>query len=123
MVKKKTDLKKLKLLVSIVPQGKKEVIMDLLNEYYDVNFSFSTTGRGTVPNELKNLLMIDASDRDVVFSFIRAEKTKDAILALEDKFKKFKLHQSIAFAIPLKSVIGMQNYLFLSNLGGEFLGK
>lgn len=123
MVKKKTDLKKLKLLVSIVPQGKKEVIIDLLNEYYEVNFSFSTVGRGTVPKELKNLLMIDASDRDVVFSLIRAEKTKDAILGLEDKFKKFKMHQSIAFAIPLKSVIGMQNYLFLSNLGGEFLGK
>lgn len=116
------DLKKLKLLISIVPHGKKEIITDLL-ENYDVNFSYSVRGKGTASEDLIEMLGFNDDYRDIIFSFIRAEKAGDAILALEDKFTKFKNHKSIAFTIPLSSVIGMQTYLFLSNLGGEYVGK
>lgn len=116
------DLKKLKLLISIVPHGKKEIITDLL-ENYDVNFSYSVRGKGTASEDLIEMLGLNNDYRDIIFSFIRAEKAGDAILALEDKFTKFKNHKSIAFTIPLSSVIGMQTYLFLSNLGGEYIGK
>ena len=33
MVKKIKNLKKLKLLITVVPEGKKEVILDLLEDY------------------------------------------------------------------------------------------
>lgn len=122
MKNKIDDLKKLKLLITIVPHGKKEVIIDLL-ENYDVNFSYSIRGKGTATEDLIEMLGLSDNSRDIIFSFIRAEKSKDAILALEDKFTKFKNNKSIAFTIPLTSVIGMQTYLFLSNLGGEFIGK
>lgn len=122
MIKNRNDLKKLKVIVTVVPQGKREIITDLLEEY-ESNFSFSVKGKGTVPNEIMSMLGLDSNERDVIFSFVRSEKAKDAILALEDKFVKFKLNQSMAFSIPLQSMVGMQNYLFLSNLGGEFLGK
>ena len=116
------QLKKIKILVSIVPQGKKEVIMDLLEEF-EVNFSISFPGNGTSTNEVMKMFGLENNNRDVIFSFIRENKVKDALLAVEDKFKKFKYHQSIAFSIPVKSIIGMQNYLFLSNLGGKHIGK
>ncbi len=122
MKKRIDDLKKLKLLISIVPHGKKEVITDLL-ENFDVTFSYSVRGKGTAPEDLIELLGLHDDYRDIIFSFIRAEKASDAILALEDKFAKFKNHKSIAFTIPLTSLIGMQTYLFLSNLGGEYIGK
>ena len=123
MLKKKTDLKKLKLLVTVVPKGRKEVILDLLEDYYSVNFSFVINGKGTVPNELMNMLGLVSNDREIIFSFVRAQKAKDAILGLEDKFKKFGIHQSMAFTTPLQSIIGMHSYLLLSDLGGEALGK
>lgn len=116
------QLKKLKIIVSIVPQGKKEVIIDLLEEF-EVNYSISFAGNGTSTNELMKMLGFENNNRDVIFSFIRENKVKDALLAVEDKFKKFKYHQSIAFSIPFKSIIGMQNYLFLSNLGGKRIEK
>lgn len=123
MVKKIKNLKKLKLLITVVPEGKKEVILDLLEDYYKVNYSFCSQGKGTVPNELMDYLGLSSNERDVIFSFVRSDKAKDAILGLEDKFKKVGINQSMAFTIPLQSIIGMHNYLFLSNLGGEFLGK
>lgn len=116
------QLKKLKILVTIVPQGKKEIIIDLLEEF-EVNLSFSFNGSGTSTNELMRVLGLEHNDRDVILSFIRENKVKDAILAVEDKFKRFKYNQSIAFSIPLSSIIGMQDYLFLSNLGGKHIGK
>lgn len=116
------QLKKLKILVCIVPQGKKEVIIDMLEEF-EVNFSISFAGNGTSTNEALKMFGLENNNRDVVFSFIRENKIKDALLAVEDKFRKFKYHQSIAFSIPVKSIIGMQNYLFLSNLGGKQIGK
>ncbi len=116
------QLKKLKILVTIVPQGKKEVILDLLEEF-EVNLSLTFNGSGTSTNELMRVLGLEHNDRDVILSFIRENKVKDAILAVEDKFKRFKYNQSIAFSIPLSSIIGMQDYLFLSNLGGKHIGK
>lgn len=118
----KEDLKKLQLLITIIPQGKREVIIDLLEEY-DTNFSFSVNGRGTSTDDIVEMLGLNNNERDIIFSFIRSEKVNDAILAIEDKFKKFKVNQSIAFSVPVENIIGMQNYLFLSNLGGKNLGK
>lgn len=122
MKNKIDDLKKLKLLISIVPHGKKEVITDLLLNF-DVNFSYAVLGKGTATEDLIEMLGLNDDPRDIIFSFIRAEKAGDAILALEDKFTQFKNNKSIAFTVPLSSVIGMQTYLFLSNLGGEYIGK
>lgn len=116
------NIKKLKVLITIIPRGKKEIIKDLL-ENFEVNFSFSVIGRGTSSEAIREMLGLVDNNRDIIFSIIRSEKTKDAILALEDKFKKFKYNQSVCFAIPMASVIGIQNYLLLSNLGGEYLGK
>lgn len=116
------NLKQLKVLISIVPTGKKAIITDLLEDY-DVNFSFSTRGAGTSNNATLQKLGLKNNDRDIIFSFIRSDQVKDALLAIEDKFKRFKINSAIAFAIPMSNMIGMQNYLFLSNLGGEYLGK
>lgn len=118
----KQDLKKINLLITIVPYGKKEVIKDLLEEF-DVNFSLSLKGYGTGSHMILEVLGIKSNERDIVLSFIRKEKTNDAILSLEDKFKKFNYNQSIAFSLDLSSIIGMQNYLFLSNQGGDLIGK
>lgn len=121
-LEKNEDLKKLKILITIIPQGKSDLITDMLLEY-EVNFSFTVNGKGTSTNDVLETLGLQDNNRDIVFSFIRENKVKDAILALEDKFRRFKYHQSVAFALPLFSIIGMQNYLFLSNLGGDFIGK
>lgn len=113
-----SKLKKLKVLISIVPRSKREIIVDILREY-ESNFSLDTNAHGTSSNDIMNLLGLDHKKKTIVLSFIREDKIKDAMLALEDKFHSYKENQSIAFSIPIESIIGMNNYLFLSNLGGK----
>lgn len=109
------NLKKLSLLITIVPRGKKEIVISLL-ERFKVNFQFSLHGRGTFSSFSKN-------NRDIIFSVIRDENVKDAILNLEDEFEYFGSNESSSFAIPLNSLIGVSNYLFLSKIGGKKNGS
>lgn len=104
---KKYNLEKLYVLIISIPKGKKEIIGDLL-EKFDVTANLSVLAKGTSSNNLT---------KNVLFCVIKHNMVKDAILALEDKFKKFHTNQCMAYAIPLKSIIGVNNYMFLSNGG------
>ena len=52
-----------------------------------------------------------------MFCIIKEDKIKDAILAIEDKFAKFRNNVSMVYAIPLDSIIGVSSYMALSNGG------
>ena len=111
-------LKKLELLITIVPKGKKEVIIDLL-EQFDVTAQASILGSGTVKKIANDDLYYFEKDKDIIFSIIREDMVKDAILRLEVKFVKFKSNQCSTFSVKLSSVIGVSNYLLFSNMGGK----
>lgn len=116
--KKKEDngYKKLKIIISIVPRGKKEIFIDLV-EKYESNISMNFFGKGIASEKVINSLGLDSNNKDVICSLIREDKVKDCLLELEDKIKALKHSDGIAFSIPLESIIGNRNYLFFANLG------
>ena len=106
-MKETKNLTKLYLMVITLPKGKKEIIGDML-ERYDVTAYLQTLARGAIDKTFT---------KDVMFCIIKEDKIKDAMLAIEDKFAKFRNNISMVYAIPLESVIGVSSYMALSNGG------
>ena len=106
--------KKLKLLITIVNRNKSEFFMDILQSM-EINYQIAMTANGTASTEMLNLLGLSASDKTVILSVIREDKADSALALLEEKFKAVKGGKGIAFTVPMKSMIGVLNYRFLSN--------
>ncbi len=104
---KNKNLSKLFLMVITLPKGKKEIIGDML-ERFDVTAYISTYAKGSLGN---------GTSKELMFCVIKEEFVKDAILKIEDKFNTFRNNVSMIYTIPLSSVIGVSNYMMLSNGG------
>ena len=109
-----SDIKKLKLLITVVNRKKTEFFIDLLGDL-EANFQLSVLGQGTAHSETLRLLGLEDADKSVLFSVIREDKAVEALRVLVDKFEKVRGGKGIAFTVPLSSVIGVAIYRFLSN--------
>lgn len=116
-IKTTNSVKKLYLLVSILPVNKRDVFMDL-TEKFNVNYHISFLGNGSASSEMLALLGLKESRRAVSMGFIREDKVKDCLDAIEDKINQLGIH-AIAFALSLDRIMGLKNYLFLADLGGK----
>ena len=110
----KTDLKKLKLLVTIVNRKKTEFYLDYLTGF-DINLQTAVAGQGTASSDTMYLLGLADSDKSVIFSILREDRAEEAMQGLEEKFHNLRGGKGIAFTIPLTGVIGVAIYRFLSN--------
>lgn len=110
----KTDLKKLKLLVTVVNRKKTEFYLDYLTGF-DVTFQTAVAGQGTATSDTMYLLGLADSDKSVIFSVLREDRAEDAMMGLEEKFHTLRGGKGIAFTIPMTGVIGVAIYRFLSN--------
>lgn len=109
----KTDLKKLKLLVTIVNRKKTEFYLDYLTGF-DVNFQTAVAGQGTANSDTMYLLGLMDSDKSVIFSVLREDRAEEAMQGLEEKFHTLRGGKGIAFTIPMTGVIGVAIYRFLT---------
>ena len=109
-----TGLKKIKLLVTVVPRKKAEFYIEFLHAY-EVNFQTTLLAQGTAKSETLYMLGLEDSDKAVILSAIREDKATEALHALEDRFHTIKNGKGIAFTIPLSSIVGVTAYRFLSN--------
>ena len=107
-----SDLKKLKLLVTVVNRAKTEFYLDYLTSL-GVNFQTAVAAQGTATSDTLYLLGLEDSDKSVIFSLINEDYCADAMRGLEDKFNSLKNGKGIAFTIPLTSVVGVAIYRFL----------
>ena len=105
---------KMQLLFTIVNRAKTEFYIDLLGNV-EVNMQMVLNGHGTAAEKHLELLGLTDSDKSVIISVIRRDRVKDALYALEEKFKTVKGGKGIAFTVPMKSTIGVAIYQFLSN--------
>ena len=110
----KVDSNKLELLVTVIDRNKAEFYADLLQSF-EVNMQMMVLGQGTAKQEILNVLGLASTDKMVIFSIIKEERLKDALYALDEKFRTIKNGKGIAYTIPLSSVIGAAIYAFLSN--------
>lgn len=112
--KNQSDVKKLKLLITVVNRRKAEFFTDFLAGY-EVNFQTSVLAQGTARSDTLHLLGLEDTDRSVIFSLIREDRAEEALRGLEEKFHTLRGGKGIAFTVPLTSVIGVAIYRFLSN--------
>lgn len=112
--KNQSDVKKLKLLITVVNRRKTEFFMDYLSGF-EVNFQTSILAQGTARSDTLHLLGLEDTDRSVICSLIREDKAEEALQGLEEKFHTLRGGKGIAFTVPLTSVIGVAIYRFLSN--------
>lgn len=116
------NIKKLKLLVTIVNRSKALYFLDLL-EQFEINMQIVVYGHGTANSEMLSYLGLAESDKAVIISCIREDNVKKVCEVLEEKFERIKDGKGVSFSIPLKSIIGVSLYQFLSNnrtiKGGE----
>ena len=109
-----TALKKLKLLVTVVPRQKAEFYIEFLHAY-EINFQTAFLAQGTAKSETLYMLGLEDSEKAVIVSVVREDKATEALHALEDRFNTIKNGKGIAYTIPLSSVVGVAIYRFLSN--------
>ncbi len=106
-------IKKLKLLFTVVDRSKAEFYVDVLSQF-DVNLQMVTGGKGTANSELIDMLGLNIH-KAVILSVVREDMVSAVMKCLEEKFHTIKNGKGIAFTVPLASVIGVNNYQFLSN--------
>ncbi len=108
-----SNIKKLKLLITVVDREKAEFYLDVLSQF-EVNYQMSVPGKGTATSDLVDILGLNIH-KAVLFSLIREDLVDTVMNCLDDKFKTIKKGQGISFAVPLSSVMGVNLYRFLSN--------
>ena len=106
-------IKKLKLLFTVVDRNKMEFYLDVLSQF-EVNFQTAVSGKGTATSDIVDMLGLNIH-KAVILSVVREDMTERIIKCLEEKFATIKGGKGIAFAVPMSSVIGVNNYRFLSN--------
>ena len=109
------DVKKLKLLVTVVNRSKALFYEDLL-EQFEVNMQVVILGKGTADSEMLRILGLAETEKAVILSLLREDKVKEIFETLSEKFEKIKNGNGIAYTIPMKSIIGVSIYQFLSNI-------
>lgn len=109
-----TNVKKLKILVTVVNRSRALFYEDLLSQF-EVNMQMVVLGKGTADSEMLKYLGLAESLKAVIFSVIREDKEKEILETLSEKFEKIRDGKGIAYTIPMKSIIGVSIYQFLSN--------
>ena len=108
-----SDIKKLKLLFTVVERSKGEFYLDTLSQF-EVNCQLVLPGLGTAATDLIDMLGLNRH-KAVIVSVVREDKMETILHCLEDKFASIKNGKGIAFAVPLSSVIGVNLYQLLRN--------
>ncbi|MBE6942246.1 MAG: hypothetical protein E7455_08200 [Ruminococcaceae bacterium] len=108
-----SDIRKLKLLFTVVDRPKAEFYQDVLSQF-EVNCQMIMPGLGTAKSELIDMLGLNIH-KAVLLSVVREDRMNEVMKCLEGKFTTIKNGKGFAFAVPLSSVIGVNTYQFLSN--------
>ena len=107
------DIKKLKLLFTVVDRSKAEFYLDFISQY-EVNCQLVVSGMGTATSQFVDMLGLNLH-KAVVLSVVREDRVEELLNMLEEKFMTIKNGKGVAFAVPLSSVIGVNLYQFMSN--------
>ena len=109
-----SNVRKLKLLITVVDRSKALFYVDLLEEF-EVNVQMVLYGKGTANSQMMALLGLAETEKSVILSYIREDRVKEIMETLDEKFQKVKNGKGIAYTISLDSIIGVSMYQLLSN--------
>ena len=106
---------KMKLLFTVVNREKAEFFVDLLQNF-EINMQMILAASGTADANILHYLGLAESEKAVILSVIREDRVKDAMNALDERFKTVKNGKGIAYTVPMTSTIGVAIYQFLANM-------
>ena len=112
--KQVSNVRKLKILITIVDRSKALFYLDLL-EQFEVNVQLVLYGKGTANSQMLDLLGLVESDKAVIISHIREDRVSETLETLTEKFNKVKNGKGIAYTISLDRIIGVSAYQLLGN--------
>lgn len=112
-----SEVKKLKLLVTVVNRNKAEFYVDYLQSF-GVNLQLLMRAQGTAGSEMLHYMGLEESEKTVLFSVVREDYAPRALAGLDEKFSTLRGGKGIAYTVPLTGVIGAAIYQFLSDQNG-----
>ena len=107
------DLKKLYLYTVIVPSGQGEYIMRMFKANR-TSVQFLQFGEGTASNAIRDILGIEDTKKDIVYSIVREDAIPDIKKEIDVYFIASKKNRGIAFTVALASIVGVKMYKFLT---------
>lgn len=107
----------MKLLITLVPHHKSDKVIKIMNQL-NLDVHFVLNAFGTAPNEVIEILNLDDTRRDCVFSIIPEDQSENVIKTLNEKLSLFKAGEGVSFAVGLNS-ISKNTLKFVQSLGGN----
>ena len=105
---------KLSIFITIVNHGLAGPIIKLF-EHAGVSAQFIQRGNGTATRQIRDILGIEDTGKDIVISIIKKDKIADVKPDLLAFFSASKYNKGIGFSIPMTSMIGIKVYQFLAD--------
>lgn len=93
----------IKLLITIVARGLAQDVADVLTEH-GLTVQYITQGRGTASSEIRHMLGLGSSEKDIVLTLAPHSRLQHALPQLTSRLHLPKAGHGIAFAIPLTSI-------------------
>ena len=110
---KREDIKRLYLYTVIVPRGQGDNIIRIFKAN-KTSVQFLQYGEGTANSDIKEILGIEDTKKDIVYSIVREDYIKDIKKEIDVYFVASKKNKGIAYTIPLNTIVGVKMYKFLS---------
>lgn len=104
---------RLDIIFTIVSKGKGETVVDTLRDE-DVLVNVTCSGRGTATSSILEMLGLGATEKEVVLSFVKNEKSGYLLKKISEKLDFATPGHGIAFTVPLQSVAGIMAFKFLT---------
>ena len=94
------------LLAITINRGKGSKVMQFMQEMgiYGASCLF---GKGTIKNEILQLLEMNEVKKEVIFAVIPSEREDEIMEQLNKKFQLYKQNHGIAFSMPLANILNM----------------
>ncbi len=107
------DLRKLYLYTIIVPRGHGDNIIRILKTNKS-SAQFFQMGEGTASSKIRELLDIEDTKKDIVYSVVSGEAVKYIKKELDAYFLASRRNRGIAYTIPLTALVGVKMYKFFT---------
>lgn len=104
---------KIDVVFTVVSKGKGENVVDITRENGAL-VNMICHGRGTAPSSILEMLGLGATEKEVVLSFVKDEKSAEMLEKISKGLEFAKPGHGIAFTVPLQSVAGIMAFKFLT---------
>lgn len=96
---------RLDIIFTVVSRGKGENVIDLMHDE-DILINMTCHGRGTATSKILEMFGLGATEKDIVLSFVKNERSKEILSLIAKELEFEKPGKGIAFTVPLQSVAG-----------------